>query len=259
MEEIKFSIYDVILKGINTWQGKSFSHLWKTFSQEQKQFISNCFCGFHYVPAEELDDNWHVDAAGNAFANFKSTSTMKPYEDYSGYENNFSEKLFSVKWWVYSLWHFNLRYEYRGFTRKEDALAYYKKQRGNPDYFTVVLFRMREYDCTDFIPIDYRYPIQEIIDKKYRNSVRRNAGSGFPKQSFDNFLCQYLHNLIHSNYVRAHEDDRDFWWNLGIDFNEAEHMIKVEKQNYRFHLFELADKAFDYIHDGAPIDMSTIK
>ena len=257
--ENAFSIYDIILKGSNVWQGKSFSHLWRTFSPEQKQFIASYYCGFHYVLPETFEDNWHIDVEGNAFANYKASKKMKPYHEYGCCESIFSDKLFGAKWWVYSLLQYGLGYEYQGFERKKDAVACYHKQRGSPDYFTVLLFRLKSFDSTDFLPVEFKYPIEEIMEKKYRNSVRRNARSGFPKQSFDNFFCQYLHNLIHSNYVRAHEDDKDFWWNLGIDFEEAEHMIKVKKQNYRFHLYELADKAFDCIYDGAPIDMSNIK
>ena len=100
-----------------------------------------------------FEDNWQIDIKGNAFANYKASSTMKPYREYGGCENIFSEKLFRVKWWVYSLLQFELGFEYKGFEMKKDAVAYFNNQRGSPDYFTVVLFRLRSFDSTDFIPI----------------------------------------------------------------------------------------------------------
>lgn len=256
--ENAFSIYDIIFKSQNKWHGHAMGTIWQTTTKEHQEELK-AHSGFHYVPKETFEDKWYIDVQGNAFSNFKGSDVVRTYQNYGEDWDIFGQKLFKARWWVYSLLQFDLGYEYAGFDNKKEAFAYYKKKCEDPDLFDVLIFQMRFSDITDFEPTEFTYPVHEIMDKKYHQSLYRNEGSGFQKQSFDNFFCQYLHNLIHSNYIRAHDDDRDFWWNLGIDFNEAEHMVKDEHRNYRFHLYKLLDKAFDYIYDGGCTDITFFK
>ena len=256
MEEVKFSMYDIILKGMNAWHGHAVGRLWHTIDGEQQQYIRN-HMGFHYVPNEDLDDDWHLDIQGNAFANYKAAASMKPYCEYSDDWLIFGEKIFPAQYWVMSLVQFGLGREYQGFMTKQDALRYQKSQRESGDFFDVVLFRIRVAARHDYLPIALRYPVQEIMDKKYQSSQGKK--DRVQRQCFQDFIFQYLHTLLYHNYVRGGEDDKSFWWGRLMDLEEIKRSVSPYYPNCLYHLYELLDIAYDYLYDGGCMDISFFK
>ncbi len=182
---------------------------------------------------------------------------MVPVSEYSEDALIFGERVFSVRYWVYSLMQFGLGYEYRGFNRKQDAYGYYKRQQESEYYFDVILFCIRATDRCDFIPMDFRYPVLEIMDKKYHNSL--GYGKHRPRQRFMDFFLQYLHNLLYHNYVRAGEDEKPLWWGMLKDLEEVERVIRQEHRNWLFHLYELLDRTYDLMYDGGNTDIQNYK
>lgn len=256
MEEVKFSMYDIILKGMNAWHGHAVGHLWNSIDAEQQRHIKN-HIGFHYVPKDTLDDGWHLDVEGNAFANYRASASMRPYEDYGGDWLIFGERIFEPIYWVYSLMQFGLGEEYRGFFSKRDALHYQKQQRESGYYFDAILLHMRVANRQDYVPFELRYPVQEIMEKKYLNS--QGAKDRLHRQGFQDYFIQYLHNLLYHNYLRGSEDDRTFWWDRLNDLEEVKKEIDPYYPNCLFHLYELLDIAYDYFYDGGCTDITYFK
>jgi len=179
---------------------------------------------------------------------------MLPIHDYCNDWLIFGERLFAHRYWVHSLLQFGLGVEYRGFFSKLDALHYQKQQQDSGYYFDVILLHMRASDRCDFLPIDLHYPVQEILEKKYFNSLSRD--NKYPRQRFIDFCCQYIHNIIYNNYVRGGEDDSEFWWGMLKDLEEVERVIKTEHKNFIYHLYELLDIAYNNIYDGGCCDIT---
>ena len=251
---MKFSLYDVLLKGSNAAQGKSASFLWNGFNEEQREaYKLNVGC--HYIPSEFLDDNWHINFKTNHFANYKASKELKPYRKYGEDSLVFGEKLFTAKWWVCTLLQFELGYEYKGFSEKKDAYAWYKLQKGSSDYFDIVIFKMMHSNNTDFIPQALFYPIEEITEKKWHNHIRQ-AGK---KQPYILWLCQYTHNLLYHEYIRSGEEDCDAWWGALKDLEDIEKRVKENYNYWVYHLYELIDWAYRRIYDDAPLTLEDFK
>ena len=256
MEELRFSMYDIILKSINQWHGHAVGRVWQTLDGEQQRQIKN-YIGYHYVPKDVLDDKWHLDIVGGAFANYKASTSMKPYEEYGDDWLIFGERVFSAQYWVLSLLQFGLGKEYKGFFSKRDALQYQKQQRESGYYFDVILLHMRVANRQDFLPLELRYPVQEIMEKKYLNS--QGAKDRLHRQCFQDFFFQYLHNLLYHNFLRGGEDDKAFWWGKLKDLEDVKKEIDPYYPNCLFHLYELLDIAYDYLYDGGCTDIFYFK
>ena len=192
-------MYDIILKSLNQWHGHAMGKLWKTMDEEQQDDIK-AHAGFHYVPHDTFEDDWYIDIDGHVFANYKATSAMIHVSEFGDDGVIYGERVFANRYWVYSLLQFGLGYDYRGFSSKQEAYGYYKQQREDAGYFDVVLFHIRASDRCDFIPMEFRYPVMEIIDKKYHNSL--GYGQHHSRQRFLDFFLQYLHNLIYHGNVK---------------------------------------------------------
>lgn len=256
MDELRFSMYDIILKSINRWYGHAMGKLWKTIDAERQEDIK-VHSGFHFVPPENFEDDWYIDVEGNAFANYKATSAMVHVREFGDDGLIYGERVFVNRYWVYSLLQFGLGYDYRGFSSKQEAYGYYKQQQEDPDYFDVVLYRIRASDRCDFIPMEFRYPVMEIMEKKYHNSL--GYGQQRPRQRYQDFFLQYLHNLIYHNYVRCGEDEKTQWWGMLKDLEEIERVIRQEHLKWPFHMYELLDKTYDLMYDGGCNDIAFFK
>lgn len=251
---MKFSMYDVLLKGSNAAQGKAASVLWKGFNEVQrKEYRLNVGC--HYIPIEDLEDGWRVNFKTNRFANYKAAKNLKPFESYGEGLLVFSEKLFTAKWWVSTALQFELGYDFKGFSEKKEAYAWYKQQKGSPDYFDAVIFKMTLSNQTDFLPQDLFYPIEEIMEKKWHNHIRQ-AGK---KQPYILWLCQYTHNLLYHEYIRSGEEDCDAWWGALKDLEEIEKRVKENYNYWVYHLYELIDWAYRRIYDDAELYLEDFK
>lgn len=243
----KFSMYDIMLKGANKFQGKIMGILNEGNDKTPP-------VGIHYLSDDFLRDNWHIDIDSQHFSNYKATESQRS-RMWFGDELVFGEKFFSGKWWVESILQYELGYEYKGFEEKKDAYAYYKEKKKDMTYFDVLIFKMTSSDLYDFIPLWYTYPVKEIADKKYYNHIRRSK----VKTPFLYWFCQYLHTLMYHEFKRSGEDDCDFWWGLLKDLEEVEKEIKENKRQWYFHLYEMLDITLRHLYDGGNTDISNYK
>lgn len=249
-----YSMYEVMLKQGNIWQGRIAAKLWKGLNEQQREEQRSIGKNY-YIPEDYLSEKWHVDLEANNFANFKASEKMTPYTEFCGDALLFGERLFTASWWVWSIVATGVLWEYKGFERKQDAYLYYKERKESHDYFDICMFKLMPSDITDFVPHEYLYPVQEIAEKKWKNAVRNRK----PRQNFLLWFCQYLHNTIYHEYRRCGEDDVDFWWGLYCDFQEVEKQIKEEHKNLVFHLYELMDITYREMFDGGMLDLSYFK
>lgn len=250
---MKFSMYDVMLKEHNKWLGHSTGKLWRTIPKRQQAILKKRL-GVHYVPPDYLEDNWMLNIPTNHFANYRAATELQPYTEY-GDGLMFGEKVFTTKWWVVTYLQFDLGYDYHGFTSKKEAYTYYKEKKEDHDYFEVIIFKIRQSNLTDYIPMEFTYPVQEIADKKYHNAQSRNK----QRQKFIYWFSQFLNNLIYHNFKRCGEDDVDWWWGLLCDFRDADFEIKRNHKNWVFHLYEIYNLVLDRMYDGGNTDLENYK
>ena len=250
-----YSIYEVLLKASNRFQGVVTSKMLHSTPSKKRQNITQTLNGNLWLDC--FDNPFPLDTYygyrgtdGESIATFQTDGAVN-LMTVEGSDDVFRTRVLCSPYWVYSIYHDGLSWELRGFYSKQAALRYLRQMRQAVEsIFDAVFFKMGTSKYSTLRPIyEYEYPVVKYLDAEYD---KYSSHSKNPKK-FDAWVFEYIGMWISSN-IRVFGEEADAWLTLQHDLKEIQAEIAKGSTIHYGRLFEIFDKALGYQFEGADID-----